>query len=339
MNTLNDNKVLIGCILGSVAAYNGVLALRNFIKSRKTQEFIPVGVVKHLFIFPAKSCKGKNVFSFFCGPKGAIVGDMEDRHFQVIDGATGTFYTIRQKSQMVLIDVTVVDGVLTVTLPDGRHAEIEMERILEKRDVRPSYMFQRSRQDGLDCGDEISALLSEFLEEPDVRMIYYVSGLHNERLCVTQESWWNNPVPKRTDEVAFEDLSPYMIMTQASLDDLNTKLETKVTPIRFRPEIFIDRCAAWDEDKWDVLKIGDVEFQCYKPCDRCVLPTVDPETGKKDPGNQPLKTLREFRLAPEGKMRKEFKDSPLFGVNAGIIKPGFIHEGQVVYAKYKPSAF
>lgn len=111
-------------------------------------------------------------------------------------------------------------------------------------------------------------------------MVLYISGLHNERLCVTQETWWsNNPVPKRTDEVAFEDLSPYMIMTQGSLDDLNSRLTEKVSfhkkmkilkvdAIRFRPEIFVERCTAWDEDKWDILKIGEVEFQCYKPCDR-----------------------------------------------------------------------
>lgn len=54
---------------------------------------------------------------------------------------------------------------------------------------------------------------------------------------------------------------------------------------------------------------------------------------------EPLKKLREFRLAPEGPMRKDFKDSPIFGVNAGLMKGGYIYEGQVVYAKYKPSVF
>ena len=123
----------------------------------------------------------------------------------------------------------------------------------------------------------------------------YISGLHNERICTTQSNWWmNNPVPQRSDEVlkrclhvhknkfkvAFEDLSPYMIMTQGSLNELNKRLENKVVLaqtrkwsfqvdiVRFRPEIFIDRCAPWDEDKWDCLKIGDVELQCFRPCDR-----------------------------------------------------------------------
>ncbi|KHJ91754.1 hypothetical protein OESDEN_08368 [Oesophagostomum dentatum] len=54
---------------------------------------------------------------------------------------------------------------------------------------------------------------------------------------------------------------------------------------------------------------------------RCVFTTIDPKTGVKDPGMQPLKKLRQFRLAPEGPMRQQFKDSPIFGVNAGVDKP------------------
>ncbi|KIH64960.1 MOSC domain protein [Ancylostoma duodenale] len=130
-----------------------------------------------------------------------------------------------------------------------------------------------------------------------------------------------------------------MITTQASLDDLNSKLENDVTSLHFRPVIVVDQCAAWDEDKWLDLQIGDVKLQCFKPCTRCVFTTIDPETGTKDSDMQPLKKLRQFRLAPEGPMRQQFKDSPIFGVNAGVDRPGHIHVGQTVYARYKKSAF
>ncbi|KAK5974908.1 Molybdenum cofactor sulfurase domain containing protein, partial [Trichostrongylus colubriformis] len=138
---------------------------------------------------------------------------------------------------------------------------------------------------------------------------------------------------------AFENLSPLMITTQGSLDDLNSKLDHKVTSFQFRPVMVIDKCPAWDEDKWLDLYIGDARFQCFRPCYRCLLITVDPETGIKDGNTQPLRILREFRLAPEGKMRNCFKDSPLFGVNAGVDQPGYVHVGQTVYARYKKSAF
>ncbi|KAK5968745.1 MOSC domain-containing protein [Trichostrongylus colubriformis] len=72
---------------------------------------------------------------------------------------------------------------------------------------------------------------------------------------------------------------------------------------------------------------------------RCILTTVDPSTGTKNSDTQPLKKLREFRLAPEGPMRQQFKDLPIFGVNAAVDQPGYIHVGQTVYARYKKSAF
>ncbi|WKY05502.1 hypothetical protein Q1695_006037 [Nippostrongylus brasiliensis] len=114
---------------------------------------------------------------------------------------------------------------------------------------------------------------------------------------------------------------------------------TRVTTGNFRPVIVIDKCPAWDEDRWLDLQIGETKLQCFKPCNRCVLITVDPVTGVKDNNTQPLRKLREFRLAPEGKLREFFKDSPIFGVSVGVDRPGYIHVGQVVYARYKKSAF
>ncbi|VDP16373.1 unnamed protein product [Heligmosomoides polygyrus] len=65
------------------------------------------------------------------------------------------------------------------------------------------------------------------------------------------------------------------------------------------------------------------------------MTTIHPKIGTKDPEVEPLRTLREFRLAPEGPMRDDCKDNPVFGVDAGIITPGFIHVGQTVYVRYK----
>ncbi|EPB76253.1 MOSC domain protein [Ancylostoma ceylanicum] len=181
------------------------------------------------------------------------------------------------------------------------------------------------RTDGLDCGDDVAALFSEALGETDVRLLMYSEGLFTERTCVPHSDWWNNNVPKRRDDCAYADLAPYMITTQASLDDLNSKLENdtllEVTSLHFRPVIVVDQCPAWDEDKWIDLQIGDAKLQCFKPCTRRLM------------------IMFRFRLAPEGPMRQQFKDSPIFGVNAGVDRPGHIHVGQTVYARYKKSAF
>ncbi|PAV56320.1 hypothetical protein WR25_15734 [Diploscapter pachys] len=322
-------KLLVGLAAATFLTYEGIKCLQKHLEKKRNAEFVPIGTVKSLHLYPIKSCKGHDVFSFFCSPTGPVSGDLKDRHFMVIDGKTGQFYTARQKPQLVLLESSFEGDLVAVKTPDNRTTHIDLSVVRKTNDVRQAFLHQKLRTDGLDCGEDIAAFLCDFIGEPDTRLIMFEPGMFTERTSVASENWWNNPV-------AYADLAPYLICTQASLDDLNSKLETKVTNVNFRPVIVVDKCAAWDEDKWAEIRIGGAELQCYKPC---VLTTVNPETGVMAKDQQPLKKLREFRLAPEGKMRDEFKQSPIFGVNAGTNLTGHIHVGQTVYARYKPSAF
>ena len=64
---------------------------------------------------------------------------------------------------------------------------------------------------------------------------------------------------------------------QASLDDLNNRLEDPLPMNRFRPNIVLDGCSAWAEDGWESFTAGTAEgsssdpidFALVKPCDRC----------------------------------------------------------------------
>ena len=47
-----------------------------------------------------------------------------------------SFYTARQKPQMVLIDVEVKDDIISVILPNGRSAQAKLSDVQKKRDVR-----------------------------------------------------------------------------------------------------------------------------------------------------------------------------------------------------------
>ena len=53
--------------------------------------------------------------------------------------------------------------------------------------------------------------------------------------------------------------------------------------------------AAFDEDKWTYIKINDVIFRNARLCVRCVMTTINPETGQLDQLEEPLKTLKSFR--------------------------------------------
>ncbi|WP_047249858.1 MOSC domain-containing protein [Chromobacterium subtsugae] len=102
------------------------------------------------------------------------------------------------------------------------------------------------------------------------------------------------------EKMSFADGYPFLLVNQASLDDLNRQLQRPVTLRHFRPNLVIDGDYPWMEDEWQVIRIGEVEFDVMKPCTRCVLTTVDPDTGSKDADGEPLRTLVRTRRLEEG---------------------------------------
>ena len=86
---------------------------------------------------------------------------------------------------------------------------------------------------------------------------------------------------------------PFLLISQASLDDLNGRLGEPVPMLRFRPNLVVEGCEAFAEDGWRRIRIGDIEFRVAKPCSRCVIPTIDPATGLR--GQEPLRTLMGYR--------------------------------------------
>lgn len=62
-----------------------------------------------------------------------------------------------------------------------------------------------------------------------------------------------------------------MLMNEASLEDLNDRLDTKVTALQFRPNFVVKGPAAFEEDKWKWVRIGhDTIFKNIKLCTRYV---------------------------------------------------------------------
>ena len=93
--------------------------------------------------------------------------------------------------------------------------------------------------------------------------------------------------------VSLADAYPFMVIGQKSLDDLNGRLAEPVPMNRFRPNFVFTGGDAFAEDTWKDISIGGLRFVAIKKCDRCVLTTVDQETGVK--GTEPLKTLSGYR--------------------------------------------
>ena len=102
------------------------------------------------------------------------------------------------------------------------------------------------------------------------------------------------------DRVSFADGYPLLLTSEGSLATLNGLIaagpradEGPMQMRRFRPGVVVAGTAAWAEDTWRLLRIGDVMFRAVKGCDRCVMTTVDPGTAAK--GNEPITTLARYR--------------------------------------------
>jgi hypothetical protein len=120
------------------------------------------------------------------------------------------------------------------------------------------------------------------------------------------------------DRTAFTDGFPVLLVNTASLAALNSLLRSPVPMNRFRPGIVVDGPAAWAEDEWRRIRIGDVVFRVASPCARCAVVTIDQMTGERPHKTEPLRTLGRIRRTQDGAMFGQ----NLIPENAGTITQG-----------------
>ncbi|MFM9837608.1 MAG: MOSC domain-containing protein [Cyclobacteriaceae bacterium] len=121
------------------------------------------------------------------------------------------------------------------------------------------------------------------------------------------------------ENVSLADGYPFLIIGQSSLDDLNGRLESPILTNRFRPNLVFTGGQPYEEDSWRFFTVGENKFAGVKPCSRCVLTTVNQETGEK--GKEPLATLAKYR---------QVENKIYFGQNVLAIDHNEIHEGDEI---------
>jgi uncharacterized protein YcbX len=125
--------------------------------------------------------------------------------------------------------------------------------------------------------------------------------------------------PTPAAEVAFADSYPFLLISEASLVDLNRRLERPLPMNRFRPNLVVRGCEPYAEDEWRCIRIGDVVFHVVKPCTRRSTTTVDQATAKR--GREPLATLATYRRV---------RNKVVFGQNLVHQGQGWLHLGDEV---------
>jgi hypothetical protein len=218
----------------------------------------------------------------------------------------GTALTQREEPRLALLQPALADC-LTLTAPGLAPLELPLDPPPEPDPLRVRVLG--ADLDAAATSGVADAWVSRFLGYPA-----RVARQLQERVV--------DPAYARsaTDRTAFTDGFPLLLVTHASLDDLNARLPEAIPVDRFRPNLLIDGAAPFAEDGWARIRVGQVELAVVKPCARCVITTTDQRTGAR--GDEPLRTLSTYRRAPNGKV--------YFAQNAIHLGTGTLHEGDVI---------
>ncbi len=236
--------------------------------------------ISEINIYPIKSLKGISLDSAIVEARGL----QYDRRW-MLTTPDGMFFTQREFPQMATITVAVESGQLKVESEDAGEMSIPFEP--DKGHEQQVTIWQ-SVCDGLVYNGEVSEWFSDAL------------GTKCQLVYMPDDSRRNvNPLFNKNDDlVSFADGYPLLMIGEASLANLNSRLEEPLLMNRFRPNLVVSDSDAFAEDDWREIRVGEAVFRSTKPCERCVITTVDQAKGEFA-GKEPLKTLASYRMAKD----------------------------------------
>lgn len=255
--------------------------------------------------YPVKSCRGESL------PRAVVEaqGLEGDRRWMLVD-ASGTAVTAREVNRLVLVHPEITDLGLRVTAPGAEPLDVATP---DGTTQVPVQVFS-STFTAAPAGPEADAWFSAALGV-GVRLVH-LDDPERRRTSGSFAGGFGDPA----DRVSLADGYPLLVATEESLAVLNDEVlaasPTGREPLpmaRFRPNVVVRGLPAWSEDDWRVVRIGDATFRAVKGCARCVLTTVDPDTGVRE--REPIASLARLR---------RYDGKTWFGVNLVPDTPGAV---------------
>jgi len=230
-----------------------------------------------LFVYPIKSCRGTSL----ARAELTWAGVLHDREWMVVTPA-GRFLTQRELPRLALVAPDLQRDSLVIRAPGMEPLEVSVD---DRSGARREVVVWRDVCDAIDAGETAAAWFSAFLERP-VRLVRFDAARRRRT-----DPHWSGGLD---GETRFSDGFPLLVLSRASLDDLNGRLPSPLPLDRFRTSLLIDGCEPYAEDRMDELVAGAATIRIVKPCTRCVITSTDQTTAARD-GEEPLRTLRSYR--------------------------------------------
>lgn len=231
--------------------------------------------------YPVKSCRGEDLAEAEVEPWG-LVGD---RRWMVVDEAAEVV-TAREANRLVLVDPKITERGLQL------HAPGTADLVIERPEAGPLLDVQ-IWDDRLPVrvADRIAADWFSLVIGRPLRLVY----LDDPRRRPVDPDY-----AEPEEVVSLADGFPLLLAAEESLAQLNAwiaagpRAEDGPLPMtRFRPNLVVRGADAFAEDRWRRVRVGEVVFRVVKPCDRCVLTRIDPDTAVRT--REPLVSLARHR--------------------------------------------
>ncbi|MBN9405856.1 MAG: MOSC N-terminal beta barrel domain-containing protein [Burkholderiales bacterium] len=240
--------------------------------------------VARLFVYPVKSCAGVELGEALLAETGLDL----DRAWMVVDGE-GQFLTQREWPRMALVRPQIRLSEVVLRAPGMLALHLGIDEVERPLHVR----VWNDELDAWDMGDIAGQWFSDFLGQPGLRLARFdpeVRRLSNLK--------WTGGIEAVNQ---FVDGYPFLVTSEASLAELNRRLQAAGhAPVgieRLRPNLVLAGVEPHDEDRLAQLRIatadGPVVLKPVKPCARCPIPNIDPQTAQSSP--EVLATLSQYR--------------------------------------------
>ncbi len=226
--------------------------------------------LSQIWTYPVKSCAGISLHKGILDERGLAY----DRHWMVVSPA-GKMVTLRESPELVKVKPQFADGHLRLTAPHMPPLELPYQGTGQALQVKVW-------QDWAEAVvlTDASRWFGEYLNR---ELLLVAVAERNTRSARSQGG---------ARLLRFADTSPLNLLSEASLDDLNRRLEKPTGTEQFRPNLVFAGGVAHAEDRWQSLRIGNVSFDVCGPCARCMVVNVSSDgTSSK----APLATLATYR--------------------------------------------
>lgn len=232
-----------------------------------------------IYVYPVKSAGGIALQKAEIGPRGLKY----DRRWMVVDKNL-EFISQRKYPRLARVKVALREDSLILSAP--KFPQLQVPFLLEKISVMNIRIWNDVCM-AYSCGKEPAGWFTSLLET-QCRLVYMpdVSNRPVDKVFSSLEK-----------QLSFADSFPFLIISEASLQDLNNRLPAALPMDRFRPNLVVAGCPPYDEDSWKIIEIGSLRLHIVKPCSRCVITTINQNTGEG--GKEPLRTLATYRRKGE----------------------------------------